>query len=574
VKRAVAAALVATGFVAGLFPIFDGDIFWHLASGRWMAAHGAVPRVDPFRFSAESLPWIDHEWLFQLLAFGVERTVGLDGLVIVRAAALALLAALLFRLAARAGIAPGLAALLSLGAILGVRPRFLDRPEIVTLFAMSLLLAGLESREHERVVAGGRGRRRFLALVGLTVVWVNFHGEALLAPLLAALFLAGTALDGRVARGEPLAARWRELVAVPAVLSLALLANPYGWRLIEVPLGIRGALSGLAASNPEWLSAFAAPQPYLFGGLVVVAVLAVAARRETGRWPALAWGLPTAAMALVALTAVRHQALFYVVAAPFAARALGELTEVRNASARSRRTLSIGSLAACVATVVWCASPPASGPLRPRHGGLRLGVGVAAGQFPVRMAAELERHPDIGPLYNEFAHGGYLLWRLFPPRRVFLDGRMELEPQLLHELAAGRRSPASWRAVLTRRGAVGALVRYEARPVPIVEPGPDGALRVVERRTANSYLFDRALWNLVDWDDEAMLFLLPDASGWSGEPYRFVDPEDPERTLRRAAEDEAFRRSALAEVERKLADQPDCARAAAIRARLTSLAGG
>mgnify|MGYP000651200745 CR=1 FL=1 len=37
-----------------------------------------------------------------------------------------------------------------------------------------------------------------------------------------------------------------------------------------------------------------------------------------------------------------------------------------------------------------------------------------------------------------------------------------------------------------------------------------------------------------------MLFLLPDTPGWSEPPYRFVQPEDPVATLRRATVDPAL----------------------------------
>jgi hypothetical protein len=569
VKRLPAAAVAVAGFVAGLFPIFDGDLFWHLASGRWIVEHGRVPRFDPFRFSAAERPWIDHEWLFQVVVYAVERAVGLDGLVVARAAALSGFGLLLFVVARRGGLGGALSSLVALGGVLGVRPRFLDRPEIVTLFAIVLLLALLERRAS---ALAARSWRSLAAALLLVVVWVNFHGGALLAPGLAGLALLGAALEARAAGAASSGSRWRELLGVPGLLLAALLANPYGWRLIEVPLGIRAALADLAAINPEWLSAFRAPQPFLFAGMAVTAAVAYAARRERGRWVALPWALPTVALAMLALSAVRHQALFYATAAPLVARCLAALAESRALDARrERRLVWVAVLVAALATA-WMAAPPASGPLRARHGGLRLGIGIAADRFPARAVDRLTRSPGVGPLYNEFIHGGYLLWKLHPPRRVFHDGRMELEPRLLHDLVAARRSPDAWHALLTGRGAEGALVRYEPRRVPIVEPDGRGGLRVVDSRTANSYLFDRALWDLVDWDDVAMLFRARGVAGWGGEPYRAVDPEDFARTLAVAASSETLRGEVLAELERKLGEQPDCRRALALRERVRALA--
>ncbi len=551
-------ALLAAAFVAGCFPILESDLFWHLAAGRWMLEHGAVPRVDPFRFTPAGLPWIDHEWLFQLGARGLELVAGLRGVILARAAALALFAALLMTRARRAGLGAGLAGLVALWGLFGVRPRFLFRPEIVTLFALVLLLAGLERWL--------RSRRRTLlaALALLVVVWVNAHGQAMLAPVVSGLFLIGARWGG-----ERLA--WRDVAGPPLLFAGCLLANPYGWRLVEVPLGILGALRDLPAANPEWLSSFAAPQPYLYAGFATVVALALAARRASGRWPAPAWALPALAMAALALTGVRHQALFFATATPLAAAALAVFPE---ASPTWRRARSFAALAtgSALAAGLWAGFPPDSGPLRPRHGGLAFGFGLAADRFPVRLADRLAAHPEVGPLYNDLVHGGYLVWRLFPPRRVFLDGRMELRPELLHEIAAARGSNLGWEALLARYGAVGALVGYDARERPLVERDASGRLREVDRRTASSLLFPPERFDLVAWDDAAMLFLKRGTPGWPDPPYRFVQPEDLGWTLRRAAVDAAYRAGALAEVERKLAEEPDSQRALFLVARLRALA--
>lgn len=565
-RRPGAGALLALplflcGFVAGVFPIFESDLFWHLAAGRWILEHGAPPRLDPFRFTSGDAPWVDHEWLFQVLARAVEALGGLDGLILLRAAALGGFTLVLYASARRAGLGAGLAGLIALGAAFGVRPRFLVRPEIVTLYGIALLFLALERP------------RRPAALAGLVVAWVQFHGEALLAPPLALLFLLGETLDEPRDPAAPrhLRALAARVLGLPGLLALALLVNPYGWRLAGVPLGIARALGDLPALNPEWASALVAPQPYLFAGIGMVAALAVFARRATGRWPALAWGLPTLLLALLALSAVRHQALFYAAAAPFAARCLAALPETRALGARAELRLALAALALMLATGWWAARPPSSGPLRPRHGGLTWGFGLAPGRFPVHAADVLAAHPDVAPLYNEFAHGGYLLWRLHPPRRVFLDGRMELDPGLLHETARARRSAEEWDAFLAREGAVGALVRYEDRPVTVLEPDAAGTLRPVGVATANTLLFPPARWQLADWDDETQLFLRPGTPGWSADPYRLVEPENPGATLARAAADPGFRAAALAEVERKLAGQPGCRRAQRLREALEKI---
>jgi len=45
----------------------DGDLYLQLASGRFIAAHGFVA-VDPFRTIAHGQPWLNQQWLDELLA--------------------------------------------------------------------------------------------------------------------------------------------------------------------------------------------------------------------------------------------------------------------------------------------------------------------------------------------------------------------------------------------------------------------------------------------------------------------------------------------------------------------------
>lgn len=571
-RRAVPWALFLGLTAAGVSPVFEGDLFWHLATGRWIVAERAIPRSDPFRFTSPEGPWVDHEWLFQVLVHLAERAVGLQGLALLSAVALGLFSVLLYRRARTTGLAPGLAGLLALGCAMGARPRFLVRPEVPTLFAVVTLLWLLDRYRHER------GRALVASVALLTVVWVNLHGAALLAPALAGLLLAGEALRQRSGRLDGSAPRGpvgvREALGIPGLLAGLLLANPYGWRLLEVPVGIAEAMRDLPADNPEWMTALEAPQPYLFAAFAVAAALALAAARQTRHGPDAALLLPALFTAALALTAVRHQALFFATILPLAARSLASLQARGTLSHRQRQALAGLALVAVTAATAWAVSPPASGPLRARHGGLRWGWGLAPGRFPERFAEVLQRRPQTGPLFNELVAGGFLLWKLHPPRRVFLDGRMELDPGLLRRIAAARRSAEEWDRFLRENGATGALVRYDARPRPVFEPDGRGGLVRAGEGTANTLLFPPDRWDLVDWDDFGMLFLRRGAHDWPSAPFVAVQPEDPRTTLVRAASDAGLREQAIAEVERLLAAQPDCRRAAWLSGQLRALRSG
>src|SRR5258708_8812580 len=79
-------ALLALALAWSLQPLTHDDLFWHLRTGEWIAAHHRVPLVDPFSYTHHGARWITHEWGFSLLGFLVCRAAGAGGLVLLPAA--------------------------------------------------------------------------------------------------------------------------------------------------------------------------------------------------------------------------------------------------------------------------------------------------------------------------------------------------------------------------------------------------------------------------------------------------------------------------------------------------------
>jgi hypothetical protein len=307
---------------------------------------------------------------------------------------------------------------------------------------------------------------------------------------------------------------------------------------------------------PQWL----APQPYFLFGAVALVLLTLLAYRRRGRLDA-ATGLVALFFLAVAVTAVRHQALFFVGVVPFASRTLADLSN-KGSQSQSDGLSSLSAFAAlvpCCLIVVWTFFPPPEGALRLRQSVFTPGFGIEPGRFPEGAAAYLEAHPESRRLFNTFAHGGYLLWRLYPDRQVFHDGRMELVPEFLGEIGAARANGRDWQALMDRHGVDGAVVRYEKRRLPVFQMGQSGELEPSGYRTVNALLFPRSLYALVYWDDVAMVLLrrTPERSAsLEGSEYRHIDPEDLAWTLDQAARDPQFAAAALREAERRLQESP------------------
>jgi hypothetical protein len=190
------------------------------------------------------------------------------------------------------------------------------------------------------------------------------------------------------------------------------------------------------------------------------------------------------------------------------------------------------------------------------------------GRFPVAACEKIAaRAPGIR-LYNDVQFGGYLIWRLFPERKVFIDGRNELYAGLLPRLArihAGQSPYEDWRKLITDYAIEGAIVRYKDTKVgvlyPAARPG-DPPLRGY--RAWSAFLFPRQEWALVDFDDTALVFM---KRGGRGEPwantdeYRDYNPEDDDYLLEKARLDPSFAKRLRSEVVRRQQQSPPCDRA-------------
>src|ERR1700687_5393791 len=76
----------------------DPDTYLHIAAGRWMLDHLALPFADPFSHSMAGAAWLPHEWLAEIGLAAAFALGGWAGVVLVTAASFAIAVAVLLRL--------------------------------------------------------------------------------------------------------------------------------------------------------------------------------------------------------------------------------------------------------------------------------------------------------------------------------------------------------------------------------------------------------------------------------------------------------------------------------------------
>jgi hypothetical protein len=545
---AYAAALGVAVFLSGLSASADGDIFWHLAAGRWIWSEGSLLTTDPFSSGAAGRPWADVHWLFQLGAYAVHSVAGLKGLVLVKAVLVAIGAlVLLLTVRARAGQRSALGFALGLALALFVAREFLLlRPVIVTLLLLALFFASLErfrQRPHWAVLA---------PLPFLQVLWSNVQGLAPLGVWLVLSYGVAFLLDARFG-----SRRWFPFARESA--------QPVGFRGGAVLLLTGGVVAAASALTPYGLSGLSLPWR-LFGRLLPSADNVYAQNiienvpplaldpALNGQFWHLKWFVGLSLFALV----VSRRRLVLSQLLVFAGLLLLGLLANRNLLLLYWLGLPILSL--------WLAAPLRRAALlatpRARHGALWAGrlslagvlglAGVAAAREPdlaqpapfrvPQVSAELLRSRPAGSVFSADHYGGYLIWTLFPAQRPYLDTRLVL------------RSAAEFREFL---GVVDAPQRFDeferrhgfgAVVLPTVYP--DRYLPLI------AHLYRSPRWKLLFTDGSETLFVRREGYGDRG-----LSLDDP-----------AVTRRIVADIERRYAAEPRVAGAARLSLATLELA--
>ena len=194
------------------------DLWFHLAIGRWIMEHKSLPLVDSWSFTRNGQPWLQHEWLTDLLFQGVASSFGLYSLVYVKWALLVATFLLLFRVVWRLAQEP-VSSYLSVLLAAAVAAPFLDlRPHLVTTLGYVVLLCLTLSRKRPPL---------YLPLIFL--VWANLHGGFFFGLMALSVLLAPTIIAG------PAADRLRSSL-IWLSSALVCLLNPNGIKAFAYPL--------------------------------------------------------------------------------------------------------------------------------------------------------------------------------------------------------------------------------------------------------------------------------------------------------------------------------------------------
>jgi len=468
----VLAAILCVGLLSP--EIRDSDFWWHLETGEYIARAHSLPVPDPFAYTTAAAPLaypgenivrhfnLTHEWLAQLFFYGAYRLGGFPAVVLLRALLLTAFCALAACWAWRRSRSLHRAWIAGLAAAAIAVPFALDRPQLFTYLFLALTVAIVESR------------RRLWLLAPLFLVWGNCHGGFFLGWVVLAAYCAEALLARLRHRPLPEAfSLW--LWSAAAVLASGI--NPNGFRALQVLFLYRA--SAMQSHLLEWGRPAWWPPP-LFALLLAAAAGVMLWQRRKVR---VSDWLILAAFAAAAFSAQRNTIFVALCAPAFLAAYLPAWKRPLPAAAG---WAAAGALAA---GILWGSATGNFFQLR-----------AAEWRYPSGAADFLAAHQVTGPMFNTYEYGGYLLWRLWPRQRVFIDGRA-LSEQVFDDYAR----------ILYNHDASGGssaaqlLDRYGVQVI---------VMNTFEYATGTVYLLAPALadpaqtdWKLVYRDDQALVWM-------------------------------------------------------------------
>ena len=400
--------ILTYAFLTLLVPIQDPDFWWHLKTGDYIVENRELPTNDPFShtdLSAEGKRErfiLTYCWLYQAMLSGSYTAAGFKGVIAFRALVLSLMFYTVFSRMRARNVNWFMVLVVSSLSLLSFAPGYMnDRPQVFSFLFGSILLGMME-----RIREGGKPS---ILLLPMMLLWSNVHGGFVVGDILIGIFAFGFLIQHR---------QEGKKTAIVLLLSFAGIAvsfiNPNfyqafveSFKLFDMTsmwfiLEYRSSFDAFAAGRTEIL--------FLWTLILLTLIGMVLSRRLY---------LPDVFLfiftAYISIRYVRNAAFFSVCMAPMAAYYLDR--SVRRFSLPKAYSPVLKALVIVLLVGLiydYSSKSVKSGsPLRAEKSTF----------YPYRASSFIDESGIAGRMFNEYDWGGFLIWRLYPKYKVFIDGR-------------------------------------------------------------------------------------------------------------------------------------------------------
>lgn len=502
------ALLAAFAIFIILFTTFkisgDDDVFWHLATGKYVMETGHVPSTDIFGYVTQGQEWMPFEWGWDVVTYNIYKAFGYEGLSVFRTIIFLSIFFIYYLILRKFKVSTTLSVFMFLIIAFGIIDRLTPRPHIISLLFFVLLLYLIISFRYFN-----RKNTYLYFIPVIFLLWANMH-----MGILAGIFLFGIYVVSEVitylkpssysSKEVPaLDKKQLTLLAIIFVVSmLVMLINPNG--IATYIYAYSHTKMKLLETINEWRSPFDSQygggfvgniyKLFLFSGVLV---FYYAFKKKD-----LFFGLIYLGFMVYSVRAVRFTVDYIIIIAIFLIVALSYiLMNLRNKSISSfindKPALKV---VIALILIYFSFNLPNNKLYLDTLQYYRIsGFGINSDFIPTQMFDFMKENKitEIGEKpFNHFGTGGYLVWN-FPNAKNFIDSR-NLNDNIFTE----------YNSIMSKRpGFEKKLNDYNIDYVLYLAPDLVRAPQEMQQ-TIISYLSQKSdEWKLVFWDDKSFLFV-------------------------------------------------------------------
>jgi hypothetical protein len=386
------------------FNTADPDLWGHIKFGQDLWIAGKIPEFDIYSYTAFEMKWINHEWLSELIMYGIYTLSGSPGLLIVKLITGLTILSVMTRITLQRTFNPiAYGVCLSLSTAV-MSPGFMVRPQLATfLFAAYFIYVFYNYLEHNKNL--------LWSLPLAMILWVNSHGGFLIGaglfPVVVASETANCVIKGKKLKHIPAMVFWL------FITEASMLVNPYGLHLLFF---LHDSLS-ISREISEWSSISLFDLSYVrFKIMVILVIFLPFIKKGKNRY----WEISVIIIALVySIMYERHTPVFAIFAAPFICEKISAVMEIFKIGEKTfsmKSLLVIGVLTSLLAGYqIYFTSA--------KYLKTRFNIIVDPGIYPVYAVQFIKENGIKGDIMLPFEWGEYAIWKLYPDCRVSIDGR-------------------------------------------------------------------------------------------------------------------------------------------------------
>lgn len=473
-------------FLMGISKVSDYDAFFHLATGKYILNTGQIVHsVDPFAFTPVK-EFSIISWLSGVIFFVIHSFLQMKGLIIFKTCIIAL-AFFFIHLNMKTTTLKEhqnvyIFILILIVVAFAVRMRMFIRPHI---FEFVLIPVFFYIFNVYRI----KKQNYLYILPLLQVLWVNSHGSFILGILISLTVLSGESLKYFL-RWNPLLSK-RELMILCVVtffIIAATMLNPSHYKVFLFPFMLTGQQVYMSNIG-EWLPlsinlliGYGFRYTWAFSLLLISAIIIFGFQKKKTDLTNI---LIVLFFFYLALKGVRLTSVFAIGVGPIVAEGFCGIISRFSFDRLKRFRLLLTSACLAIIVAIFYISVYNSTIYA-------FGLDLKERVFPVKAVDFLINSDIKGNMLNSRGFGGYLIWRLFPNKKVFIDGRNEVySEEFYKDYLYAHKSPEIWEKVVNQYDIDWVILEYS---------------RDYSKKERINHLVNNPEWALIYWDRVAIVY--------------------------------------------------------------------